>query len=77
MVIKARTLEEEFGKQTPVQSHVQQGQNADSKLQALAKKVKQLEGMIKKRHTKAQLNQRKESLTCKECGLTGIFHLVV
>ena len=58
-VIEARTLEEVFGKQAPVQIHVQQVQNAKSALQALVKKVEELEGMIKKKQTRPQLNQRK------------------
>ena len=61
MVIEARTLEEEFGKQAPVQSHIQQARNSESILQPLVKKVKVLEGIIK----------RKELLTCIKCGIPG------
>ena len=35
MVIEVRTLEAVFGKKAPWQSHVQQGRNAESILQAL------------------------------------------
>ena len=37
MVIEARTLEEEFGKEAPVQSRVQPGRNAELTLQGLVK----------------------------------------
>ena len=64
MVIETRSLEEELGKEAPVQSHVQQGRNAELTLQALEKKVDELEEMIKKTQTRVQLNQRKEPFTC-------------
>lgn len=71
IVIEARTLEEEFGNQNAVQVHVQQGQQTEPTLQALVKKVEELEGMIKKRQSRAQMKQRKEPLTCNDCGIPG------
>ena len=63
MVTEASNLEEEFVgklKIEEVQVHVHQEQQYESTLQALVKKVEELEGVIKKRQNRTHMKQRKE-----------------
>lgn len=74
MVTEACNLEEEFVgklKTEEVQVHVQQEQQQESTLQALVKKGEELEGVIKKRQNRTHMKQRKEPLTCNDCGILG------